>query len=79
VQRVDPPGAVVSLVRPPHKLANVRRELCDLGHFFASREVASDWLATNPGGHLSSVEEDFQLRREMVERLGWSRPGSSRA
>ena len=49
----------------------------DLVHFFASREAAGNWLATNPEGQLSSVEEDFQLRREMVERLGWSHAGRS--
>lgn len=70
VQSVDPSSAVVSLVRPG-KVHDIRGEACALGYFFASSEAAGKWLATHPEGMVHSVEEDFQLHREIMEKLGW--------
>jgi alkylmercury lyase len=73
VERVDPPGAVVSLVRPA-SANDVRGEVCALGRFFASEEAAAEWLAAHPEGMVHSVEEDFRLHREIMHEVGWAHP-----
>jgi alkylmercury lyase len=77
VEWVDPSSAVVSLVRPGDRVDDVRAEICALGHFFASREAAAEWLAAHPEGMVHSVEEDYYLHREVVEELGWADPARS--
>lgn len=64
-------GLTMSLVRPD-RWDDVRAETCALGHFFASREAAADWLAANPEGMVHSVEEDFRLHQSVMEKLGWA-------
>jgi alkylmercury lyase len=76
VEKVDPPSAVVSLVRPD-RVDDVRGEVCALGSFFASHDAAANWLAAHPDGMVHSVEEDFQLHREINEKLGWAHSPSS--
>lgn len=71
VQNVNPPSAVVSLVRPD-KFDDIRGEVCALGHFFFSTEAAAEWLAAYPEGMVSSVEEDFQLLQEVMKKVGWA-------
>lgn len=71
--RIDPSTAVVSLVRPD-TFDDIRAEGCDLGWFFFSREAAEGWLAAHPQGMVHSVEEEFQLTREMTVRAGWAHP-----
>lgn len=71
VKMVDPSSAVVSLVRPD-KVDDIRSEACALGHFFASSEAAEQWLAAHPEGMVHSVEEDFELHREVMEKFGWA-------
>jgi len=60
---LDPPGAVVSLVA--HEAAkcchNVREDVCNYGHFFASREVATQWQVAHPHALILSVEEAYQV------------------
>ena len=75
VEKVDPSSAVVSLVRPD-KVDNVRTEVCALGSFFASREAAAEWLAAYPEGLVHSVQEDFQLHREIMKKIGWASSSS---
>jgi hypothetical protein len=50
----------------------------DLVHLFASGDAAGNWLATNPEGQLSSVEEDFQLLERWSSDLAGANPGRSR-
>lgn len=76
VVRVDPPDTVVSAVRPTERVRDVRAEICGLGHFFSSREAASDWLAEYPDGMLHSVAEDFEIHREILAKLGWVKQSS---
>ena len=75
VEKVDPSNAVVSLVRP-NRVADVRTEVCALGSFFASSEAAAEWLAAYPEGMVHSVEEDFQLHREIMQKIGWASSGA---
>lgn len=72
VLRVEPAGAVVSEVRPSERVRDVRAEICAVGHFFSSREVAAGWLAQYPQGLLNSVAEDFEIHRQMALELGWA-------
>jgi alkylmercury lyase len=72
VQNVAPSSAVVSLVRPD-KINDIRAEACALGNFFASSAAAGEWLAAHPEGMVHSVDEDFKLHREVMEKLGWAR------
>ena len=71
VLRVDPPVAVVSEVRPTHRVEDVRANICALGSFFSSRDAAAEWLAQNPQGQLNSVADDFDLHRETAIALKW--------
>lgn len=75
VEKVDPSSAVVSLVRPD-RVDDVRSEVCALGHFFASRDAAAEWLAANPEGMVHGIDEDFQLHREIMRKIGWAASGS---
>jgi alkylmercury lyase len=72
IERLDPPNAVVSAVRPPGKLAEVRTATCQLGHFFSSRAAAAQWADEHPDGHIHPVEEAFRLDREVIDRMGWN-------
>lgn len=72
VVQVDPPGAVVSSVRPAERVKDVRAEICGLGHFFSSREAASAWLNENPDGMLHSVTEDFEVHRQVFAEMAWT-------
>jgi alkylmercury lyase len=71
VESVDPPEAVVTVLRPDAPIADVRAEACALGLFFASREVAAPWLEHNPDGQVNSVAYDFELAKQVLERIGW--------
>lgn len=71
VESVDPPTAVVSLVRPD-RMDHIRREDCELGNFAVSEDAAADWLDAHPAGMVHSVEEDFRLHREIAEKFGWT-------
>lgn len=74
VIQVDPPDAVVSSVRPTERVKDIRAEICGLGHFFSSRGAASPWLAEYPDGFVHSVAEDFEVHRQVMSELGWTRP-----
>lgn len=78
VNSVDPPIAVVSLVRPD-TLQDIRTEGCDLGWFFASVEAAAEWRAAHLEGMVHGVEEEFQQTREMMFRVGWALTRSGRS
>ncbi len=68
VASVDPATAVVSVV-PVENAPNIRTAFCDHVHFFRSREDASEWLATHPGGMIVSVEEGFALGRGFAQDI----------
>lgn len=70
VVEVDPPSAVVTLVRP-ERVDDIRGDVCGLGTFVAAEDAAAEWLAVHPEGMVHSVEEDFQTHREVALHLGW--------
>jgi alkylmercury lyase len=74
VERLDPPEAVMSAVRPAGELADVRAATCDHGHFFSSAGAAIRWVKEHPGGYIHPVQEAFHLERDVIRRLGWDAP-----
>jgi alkylmercury lyase len=72
VERLDPPDAVMTAVRPRGHLADVRSATCAHGHFFSSIEATATWTEAHPGGHLYPVEEAFRLDRQVIHQLGWN-------
>jgi alkylmercury lyase len=57
VQKVEPKNAVVSWVNDID-LSNVRGSVCHYVHFFTSAEIASKWIAENPGKTFYPVNND---------------------
>jgi alkylmercury lyase len=72
VERVDPPGAVVTAVRPAGEIADVRAAICHHGQFFASPQAATQWAAEHPGAEIRPVEAAFALDRAVVTQVGWA-------
>lgn len=74
VTGLDPSDAVLSqeLCRGP--VADVRTDVCDHGHFFASAADATAWTAVHPGGEVISVAGAFARCRRAGAQLGWSAP-----
>jgi alkylmercury lyase len=60
---LDPGEAQVSLVVDVSAECcyNVREDVCNYGHFFASREAATQWQAEYPHALILSVEEAYQV------------------
>lgn len=75
---VDPPEAVVSQLQPAAQVCDIRGEICDHGHFFASPDAASQWLEAHPDGSVLSVAQAFESARTTCEALGWIPTGSDR-
>jgi alkylmercury lyase len=71
VERVDPPDAVMTAVRPPGQLTDVRSATCNHGHFFSSLAATAAWTDAHRDGHILPVEEAFRLDRQVIEQLGW--------
>ncbi|HZT65164.1 MAG TPA: organomercurial lyase MerB [Acidimicrobiales bacterium] len=69
---VDPAGAVVSHPRRGEPVADLRAELCDHGHFFASPAAANTWATEHPEGQVLTVAEAFEDCRQTFHELGWS-------
>jgi alkylmercury lyase len=72
VERLDPPAAVMSAVRPSGRLVDVRATTCSHGHFFSSPAATTDWAREHPDGYIHPVEEAFGLDRQVITRLGWA-------
>jgi alkylmercury lyase len=64
------PASVVVSARPPMEAADPckAREICLLGHFFASREAAASWPSLHPRAALLSIEEAARLGRMMARQ-----------
>jgi alkylmercury lyase len=71
VQRVDPPTAVMTAVRPRGQLADLRSDTCAHGHFFSTIAATAAWTDAHPDGHCYPVEEAFRLDRHVIKQLGW--------
>jgi alkylmercury lyase len=70
VERLDPPEAVMTAVRPRGRLADVRSATCSHGHFFSSLAATASWADAHPDGHIYPVEDAFRLDRDVIKQLG---------
>jgi alkylmercury lyase len=77
VTSVSPPGAVVSQRHRGELVSNLRADVCDHGHFFASEAAASAWVAAHPDGEVLSITDAFDQSRTACEDLGWLVPGTT--
>lgn len=68
VERVEPAGAVVSMLTPPAELAS-RETACNQNNFYRSAKDAAHWLATYPDGRLVPVAEAFDVIRRGVHQV----------
>jgi alkylmercury lyase len=77
VLSVNPNDAVVSQLHDPQFLGDVRANVCDQGHFFASGDAASGWMNQHPGGRVLAISEALAQTRSGCEELGWLAPERS--
>jgi alkylmercury lyase len=77
VTSVTPAEAVVSQRHRDVLVGNLRADICDHGHFFASASAASGWMAAHPDGQVLSVADAFAECRAACAELGWLSPGVS--
>lgn len=71
VVSMDPAGAVVSQLFDRSLLEDVRHNVCDHGHFFASADAASGWASEHPDGRVLTIADAFEQSRFDIEKLGW--------
>ena len=68
VERVEPPEAVVSIVRP-RTGEPIRASFCDYVHFFSSADAAASWLSRHTGAIVLPVVEAFELGSKLAAAL----------
>ena len=71
VLSVTPASAVVSELHRQGLAGNLRSDICDQGHFFASTEAAAGWLSAHPDGQVRRIADAFAECRAACEQLGW--------
>jgi len=57
VEDLRPTTAVVSEARPAGEVRDLRSQVCDQGHFYASADAASRWSADHLGGRVLLIED----------------------
>lgn len=72
VVSVDPAETVVTERRCHQAGADFRAQICDHGHFFASPEAASGWLAEHPDGAVLSAGDAFETCLATCQQVGWA-------
>lgn len=72
VTAVDPATAVVTQVGVCAGVADIRREICDHGHFYASADAAASWRNDHPGGDVIPVRTFFAAALSALTGLGWA-------
>ncbi|MGB9112957.1 MAG: organomercurial lyase [Acidimicrobiales bacterium] len=71
VTSASPSEAVVSQLHRRDLVENLRSDVCDHGHFFASPSAAAGWIAEHPDGQVLSVADAFADCLAACEQLGW--------
>ena len=75
VTSVTPREAVVSQRHGDELMGNLRSDVCDHGHFFASAAAAAGWVAEHPDGQVLRIADAFADCLASCEELGWRAPG----
>lgn len=68
---VEPHEAVISERHQGAEVGNLRSEVCDEGHFYASHAAAQGWASDHPEGEVLSVTDAFERCRQACQELGW--------
>ncbi len=77
VRDVEPPGAVLSFLRPsPEMSENVIDSFCHHVRLFASTQAAQPWTRDHPGTFVLGIGDAFELGRRTLGRLS-GRAGAS--
>jgi alkylmercury lyase len=66
VEGVNPPDAVVSILKPQKGLP-IRQAFCNDVNFFYSAEAASSWLIEHPEAAVVAVADAYQLGQQLCE------------
>jgi alkylmercury lyase len=69
VEEVDPPDAVVSILKPQKGLP-IRQAFCNDVNFFHSADAAGSWLAEHPEAAVVAVADAYQLGQQLCETCG---------
>lgn len=68
---LEPRDAVISERHLGAEVADLRSEVCEEGHFYASRAAAQSWAGEHPEGEVLSVTDAFDRCRQACEELDW--------
>lgn len=68
IRDVEPADMAVSLILP-QAAADIRRSFCCHVHFFGSVLMAEDWASKHKGVEIVSVQDAFDLGRELARYL----------
>ncbi len=71
VRRLEPAGAVVSLLMPGTS-PDIRSSFCCHVHFFACASAGETWSSRHAGSEIVSVAEAFRLGRAIARQLSES-------
>lgn len=69
---VDPATAVVTQVGVCAGVDDIRGEICDHGHFYASADATASWRTDHPGGAVIPVRAFFAEALAALTELGWA-------
>lgn len=75
VVSATPKEAVISEPASGETFGNLRAEVCDNGHYFASSAAARTWATAHPEGRILPVAEAFDHYRRACQERGWATPG----
>jgi alkylmercury lyase len=78
VSSVTPPDTVVSQRHREGPVGDLRADVCDQGHFFASRSAGAAWSAEHPDATLLDVADAFAECGAACRDLGWATPEAAR-
>ena len=71
IESVEPASVMVSFLEPDENAIreNVTTSFCHFVHFFRDQEVGSHWVANHPGTFLLTLEEAFDIGRQVNAAL----------
>jgi alkylmercury lyase len=74
VRDIEPPGAVLSFLKPADGFSDdVIERFCHYIHLFASQDAANTWVAEHAGTFVLPIDEAFELGRRTFGRLAGSK------
>jgi alkylmercury lyase len=68
IRQLEPKTTVVSHVSEGQEFEYVRKQLCNVTHFFASPETAQKYVEEHPGLHIMPVDQVFEIWSRVYDR-----------